>query len=207
MSPTPNSRVELSLASQTPQFHIFLEQPSSLVHFEPGVWSTSFPAPKHSNISRHGVLYYLPINAIHYTEKMFCFIPGNPIIRPRARRRRLLMQAERRAAGLFSRRTSSCPCPRSSYPRSSPARPRRRLVLRVTASGCPARHCQGLPLPPAMPCPPAVRRSLSRSSMAKIPEDLALNVACTLRYEINMGFGTLREIGQGHDLKKFLIVC
>ena len=42
--------------------------------------------------------------------------------------------------------------------------------------------------------------------VVKIPNDLALNVARTLRYEINMGFGTLREIGQGHDMKKFLIV-
>jgi len=40
----------------------------------------------------------------------------------------------------------------------------------------------------------------------KIPEDLAVNVAHSLRYEINRGFATLREIGQGHDLKKFLIV-
>lgn len=40
----------------------------------------------------------------------------------------------------------------------------------------------------------------------KIPEDLAVNVARSLRYEINRGFATLREIGQGHDLKKFLIV-
>ncbi|PWZ10872.1 Reticulon-like protein B1 [Zea mays] len=43
-------------------------------------------------------------------------------------------------------------------------------------------------------------------SPPNIPEDLALNVAHSLRYEINMGFATLREIGQGHDLKKFLIV-
>nr|CAB3460914.1 unnamed protein product [Digitaria exilis]CAB3464658.1 unnamed protein product [Digitaria exilis] len=40
----------------------------------------------------------------------------------------------------------------------------------------------------------------------KIPEDLAVNVARSLRYEMNRGFATLREIGQGHDLKKFLIV-
>ncbi|KAF0927281.1 hypothetical protein E2562_031486 [Oryza meyeriana var. granulata] len=40
----------------------------------------------------------------------------------------------------------------------------------------------------------------------KIPEDLAVNVARSLRFEINRGFATLREIGQGHDLKKFLIV-
>jgi hypothetical protein len=41
----------------------------------------------------------------------------------------------------------------------------------------------------------------------KIPEDVSVNVALTLRYEINRGFATLREIGHGHDLKKFLIVC
>ena len=41
----------------------------------------------------------------------------------------------------------------------------------------------------------------------KIPEDAAVNVAHTLRYEINKGFATLREIGHGRDLKKFLIVC
>ncbi|CAD6271509.1 unnamed protein product [Miscanthus lutarioriparius] len=40
----------------------------------------------------------------------------------------------------------------------------------------------------------------------KIPEDLAVNVARSLRYEINRGLASLREIGQGHDLKKFLIV-
>jgi hypothetical protein len=40
----------------------------------------------------------------------------------------------------------------------------------------------------------------------RIPEDLAVNVARMLRYEINRGFATLREIGQGRDLKKFLIV-
>jgi len=41
----------------------------------------------------------------------------------------------------------------------------------------------------------------------KIPEDVAVNVALQLRYEINRGFATLREIGHGRDLKKFLIVC
>uniref|UniRef100_A0ACD5U0J1 Uncharacterized protein n=1 Tax=Avena sativa TaxID=4498 RepID=A0ACD5U0J1_AVESA len=40
----------------------------------------------------------------------------------------------------------------------------------------------------------------------KIPEDLAVNVARSLRYEINRGFASLRAIGQGRDLKKFLIV-
>jgi len=40
----------------------------------------------------------------------------------------------------------------------------------------------------------------------KIPEDAIVNFARSLRYEINRGLSTLREIGQGRDLKKFLIV-
>jgi low temperature requirement protein LtrA len=40
----------------------------------------------------------------------------------------------------------------------------------------------------------------------KIPEDATVNLALSLRYEINRGFATLREIGHGRDLKKFLIV-
>ncbi|GJN17743.1 hypothetical protein PR202_gb04839 [Eleusine coracana subsp. coracana] len=40
----------------------------------------------------------------------------------------------------------------------------------------------------------------------KIPENAAVNLALSLRYEINRGFATLREIGHGRDLKKFLIV-
>ncbi|GJM89525.1 hypothetical protein PR202_ga05726 [Eleusine coracana subsp. coracana] len=40
----------------------------------------------------------------------------------------------------------------------------------------------------------------------RIPEDVVVNVARSLRYELNRGFATLREIGRGHDLKKFLIV-
>jgi len=40
----------------------------------------------------------------------------------------------------------------------------------------------------------------------KIPEDTIVNIARSLRYEINRGFSTLRDIGQGRDLKKFLIV-
>jgi len=40
----------------------------------------------------------------------------------------------------------------------------------------------------------------------KIPEDTIVNIARSLGYEINRGFSTLREIGQGRDLKKFLIV-
>jgi len=40
----------------------------------------------------------------------------------------------------------------------------------------------------------------------KIPEDMTVNIALSLRHEINRGFFTLREIGQGRDLKKFLVV-
>ncbi|WOL14677.1 hypothetical protein Cni_G23458 [Canna indica] len=39
-----------------------------------------------------------------------------------------------------------------------------------------------------------------------IPEDLAVNIARSLRYEINSGFAILREIATGRDLKKFLVV-
>jgi len=40
----------------------------------------------------------------------------------------------------------------------------------------------------------------------KIPEETIVNIARSLRYEINRGFASLKEIGQGRDLKKFLIV-
>lgn len=40
----------------------------------------------------------------------------------------------------------------------------------------------------------------------KIPEDMTVNIALSLRHEINRGFFTLRETGHGRDLKKFLIV-
>ncbi|PKA59043.1 Reticulon-like protein B2 [Apostasia shenzhenica] len=39
-----------------------------------------------------------------------------------------------------------------------------------------------------------------------IPEDLAVNVARSLRFEINRLLATLREIASGRDLKKFLAV-
>ncbi|ONK68978.1 uncharacterized protein A4U43_C05F18010 [Asparagus officinalis] len=39
-----------------------------------------------------------------------------------------------------------------------------------------------------------------------IPEDLTVNVALSLRYEINQGFAVLRQIASGKDLKKFIIV-
>ena len=40
-----------------------------------------------------------------------------------------------------------------------------------------------------------------------IPEDVAINVALSLRYEINRAFAVLRDIASGRDLKKFLAVC
>ncbi|RWW86389.1 hypothetical protein BHE74_00004829 [Ensete ventricosum] len=39
-----------------------------------------------------------------------------------------------------------------------------------------------------------------------IPEDLSVNIALSLRYEIDRGFAVLREIATGRDVKKFLAV-
>ncbi|KAG0498134.1 hypothetical protein HPP92_002825 [Vanilla planifolia] len=39
-----------------------------------------------------------------------------------------------------------------------------------------------------------------------VPEDLAVNIALSLRFEINRLLATLREIASGRDLKKFLVV-
>ncbi|XP_020574950.1 reticulon-like protein B2 [Phalaenopsis equestris] len=39
-----------------------------------------------------------------------------------------------------------------------------------------------------------------------IPEDLAVNIALSLRFEINRSIAALREIASGRDLKKFLAV-
>ncbi|KAG8086156.1 hypothetical protein GUJ93_ZPchr0010g11194 [Zizania palustris] len=51
-----------------------------------------------------------------------------------------------------------------------------------------------------------VNKSPPNIPVVSIPEDLAVNVAQALRFEINRGFASLRDIGQGHELKKFLIV-
>lgn len=40
-----------------------------------------------------------------------------------------------------------------------------------------------------------------------IPEELTVDIALSLRYEINRGLAVLREIASGRDLKKFLSVC
>nr|AEZ00899.1 putative 24 kDa seed maturation protein [Elaeis guineensis] len=39
-----------------------------------------------------------------------------------------------------------------------------------------------------------------------IPEDVAVSVALSLRYDINRAFAVLRDIASGRDLKKFLLV-
>ncbi|RRT72970.1 hypothetical protein B296_00020147 [Ensete ventricosum] len=44
------------------------------------------------------------------------------------------------------------------------------------------------------------------SGIVIIPEDLSVNIALSLRYEINRGFAVLREIATGRDVKKFLAV-
>lgn len=40
----------------------------------------------------------------------------------------------------------------------------------------------------------------------KIPEDFVVNIALSLRYELNKGFAALRDVASGRDLKKFLAV-
>ncbi|XP_008796064.1 reticulon-like protein B2 [Phoenix dactylifera] len=51
-----------------------------------------------------------------------------------------------------------------------------------------------------------INKAPPRIPEASIPEDLAVNVALSLRYEINRAFAVLREIASGRDLKKFLVV-
>lgn len=50
------------------------------------------------------------------------------------------------------------------------------------------------------------RRSPPHIPEVIIPEDLSVNIALSLRYEINRGFAVLREIAAGRDVKKFLAV-
>lgn len=50
-------------------------------------------------------------------------------------------------------------------------------------------------------------RSARHIPEVSIPEDLAVNIALSLRNEINKGFAVLREIATGRDMKKFLAVC
>ncbi|KAI0496932.1 hypothetical protein KFK09_023258 [Dendrobium nobile] len=51
-----------------------------------------------------------------------------------------------------------------------------------------------------------ISKSPPRIPEVSIPEDLALNVALSLRYEINKTFAVLRDVVSGRDLKKFLAV-
>ncbi|RWV97859.1 hypothetical protein GW17_00039326, partial [Ensete ventricosum] len=49
-------------------------------------------------------------------------------------------------------------------------------------------------------------RSPPRIPEVRVPEDQAVQVARTLRYEINRAFAVLREVALGRDVKKFLTV-
>ena len=49
-------------------------------------------------------------------------------------------------------------------------------------------------------------RSPPRIPEVSIPEDQAVQVARTLRYEMNRAFAVLREVALGRDVKKFLTV-
>ncbi|KAJ0989282.1 hypothetical protein J5N97_007638 [Dioscorea zingiberensis] len=51
-----------------------------------------------------------------------------------------------------------------------------------------------------------INKSPPRIPEVSIPEDLAVKVARSLRYEINRSLAVLREIALGRDLKKFLAV-
>ncbi|KAJ6811842.1 reticulon-like protein B4 [Iris pallida] len=51
-----------------------------------------------------------------------------------------------------------------------------------------------------------INKSPPHIPQVSIPEDLTVNIALALRYEINRAFAVLREIASGHDLKKFLAV-
>ncbi|KAJ4752482.1 Reticulon-like protein [Rhynchospora pubera] len=51
-----------------------------------------------------------------------------------------------------------------------------------------------------------INKSPPRIPEVSIPEDLIVKIALSIRYEINRGFRSLREIATGHSLQKFLIV-
>ncbi|THU72719.1 hypothetical protein C4D60_Mb04t15130 [Musa balbisiana] len=51
-----------------------------------------------------------------------------------------------------------------------------------------------------------INKSPPRIPEVSIPEDLTVNIALSLRYEINWAFAALRDIALGRDLKKFLSV-
>ncbi|KAJ8492467.1 hypothetical protein OPV22_014188 [Ensete ventricosum] len=51
-----------------------------------------------------------------------------------------------------------------------------------------------------------MNKSLPNIPVVSVSEDLAVNIALSLRYQINLGFAALRDITLGRDLKKFLAV-
>lgn len=51
-----------------------------------------------------------------------------------------------------------------------------------------------------------IHKSAPKIPEVSIPEDLTIKIARSLCYEINRAFAVLRQIGLGHDLKKFLMV-
>ncbi|KAJ4787600.1 Reticulon-like protein [Rhynchospora pubera] len=51
-----------------------------------------------------------------------------------------------------------------------------------------------------------VHKSTPNIPEVSIPEDLTVKIARSSSYEINNAFAVLRQIGLGHDLKKFLMV-
>ncbi|CAL9074458.1 reticulon-like protein B1 [Musa acuminata AAA Group] len=51
-----------------------------------------------------------------------------------------------------------------------------------------------------------INKSPPRFPEVSIPEDMTVNIALSLRYEINWAFSALRDIALGRDLKKFLSV-
>ncbi|XP_068665561.1 reticulon-like protein B2 [Aristolochia californica] len=51
-----------------------------------------------------------------------------------------------------------------------------------------------------------INKSSPRIPEVCIPEDVVVNIALSLRFEINRAFAVLREVASGHDLKKFLAV-
>ncbi|CAA6671592.1 unnamed protein product [Spirodela intermedia] len=51
-----------------------------------------------------------------------------------------------------------------------------------------------------------INKSPPRIPEVKIPEDLIVNIALALRFEINRAFSVLKDIASGHDLRKFLAV-
>ncbi|KAJ3694572.1 hypothetical protein LUZ60_010052 [Juncus effusus] len=51
-----------------------------------------------------------------------------------------------------------------------------------------------------------INKSPPKIPQVEIPEKLAVEIALSVRNEINRGFASLREIASGHELKKFLII-